>query len=194
MIEQDVSTNSNSYFTYRNNLATYRMTDLTPQKSDQCACIHVTVSNLTFVAIHIDDMTIVSSLSSMSYVKAKLGKNFKVSDLREIKQVVRLKITRNKRIGTTIVSKTQDISWVLERFDMANSNPAPTPLDLNVKLTKLESKASGKISSEIKSRYQSMIRSLIYMALGMRPDIRHTVQALSQFSSNPGEQHLTAAK
>lgn len=40
----------------------------------------------------------------------------------------------------------------------------------------------------------SIVGSLMYATLGTRPDIAHAVQQLSQYSSNPGPMHLTAAK
>lgn len=44
-----------------------------------------------------------------------------------------------------------------------------------------------------KSKYQSVIGSVMY-AMGTRPDISFVVSKLSQFSSNPREQHWLAMK
>ena len=37
--------------------------------------------------------------------------------------------------------------------------------------------------------YQAVIGSLIYASIGTRPDISYAVGVLSQFMSNPGEEH-----
>jgi hypothetical protein len=42
--------------------------------------------------------------------------------------------------------------------------------------------------------YQSLVGGLMYVAISTQPDIAFTVWSLSQFSSNPGPQHLTAVK
>ena len=44
------------------------------------------------------------------------------------------------------------------------------------------------------SQYQSLVGSLMYAMLGTRPDIAFAVTKLSQFNSNPSEQHFKAAK
>ena len=41
------------------------------------------------------------------------------------------------------------------------------------------------------TRYQSIIGSLLYLMIGTRPDISYAVTHLSQFSTNPSEDHAT---
>ena len=57
-------------------------------------------------------------------------------------------------------------------------NPAPNP-----KTT----------TPQLHSHYQSVIGSLLYIMLGTRPDIAFSVIKMSQFSSNPSEEHLQKA-
>jgi hypothetical protein len=45
-----------------------------------------------------------------------------------------------------------------------------------------------------KKPYQVAIGSLMYAAITTRPDISFPVQQLSQYSSNPGQEHWEAAK
>src|ERR1700726_2392870 len=42
--------------------------------------------------------------------------------------------------------------------------------------------------------YATRIGELLYAALGMRPDIAYAVQHLSQFTSNPGPEHVAGVK
>lgn len=67
-----------------------------------------------------------------------------------------------------------------------------SPLDPNVKLSKSDAEADTTEMATVP--YATTIGSLMYMAIGTQPDIAYTVQALSQFSSNPGLAHWTAAK
>src|SRR5215472_2286271 len=59
--------------------------------------------------------------------------------------------------------------------------------------TKLIASQSPETDPDQKRRYQSMIGSLMYAMLGSRPDISFAVNKLSQFGSNPDEEHLSAA-
>jgi hypothetical protein len=43
------------------------------------------------------------------------------------------------------------------------------------------------------TRYQSIIGSLLYLMIGTRPDISYAVMHLSQFITNPSEDHYKAA-
>jgi hypothetical protein len=43
------------------------------------------------------------------------------------------------------------------------------------------------------TRYQSIIGSLLYLMIGTRPDISYAVTHLSQFTTNPSEDHYKAA-
>ena len=43
------------------------------------------------------------------------------------------------------------------------------------------------------THYQSIIGSLLYLMIGTHPDISYAVTHLSQFSTNPSEDHYKAA-
>jgi hypothetical protein len=74
---------------------------------------------------------------------------------------------------------------------MQDCNAVTILLDPNVKLQKLPDNITH---SEIQQTYQSLIGGLMYAATCTQPDIAYAIQSLSQFSSNPGPEHLTAAK
>ena len=71
-----------------------------------------------------------------------------------------------------------------------NANNTKTPLSAGVHLTKLETPSSTNLRTE----YQQLIGTLLYAALGTRPNIAFTVTQLSQFNSDPTEEHLRYAK
>lgn len=73
---------------------------------------------------------------------------------------------------------------------MADANPVHTPLDHNVILDK----HPGQTDPALCTRYQQMVGTLMYAALGCCFDIAHAIQQFSQFLSNPGPTHLTAAQ
>ena len=71
-----------------------------------------------------------------------------------------------------------------------NANDTKTPLPAGVHLTKSETPSSTNLRTE----YQQLISTLLYAALGTRPDIAFAVTRLSQFNSDPTEEHLRYAK
>ena len=69
---------------------------------------------------------------------------------------------------------------------MLGARPANTPMELNQKLT---FRSDG--TSVSKEKYQKLVGKLIYLS-HTRPDICFSVSVVSQFSSNPQKEHMTA--
>ena len=81
------------------------------------------------------------------------------------------------------------------KFGMEDSKPVSTPLDLNVKLTKvLESSNDSKLDAKVTKQYQSAVGTLIYAMTATRPDISFAVGVVSQYMSSPQQPHWTAVK
>ena len=70
---------------------------------------------------------------------------------------------------------------------MADCKSAPTPMEAGIVLQKAE--LEYQMTQEFKTNYQSMLGSIMYIMLQTQPDIAYTILKLSQFSSNPTEQH-----
>ena len=97
-------------------------------------------------------------------------------------------ITRT-RTGITI-DQCDYLEKVLTRFQLTDAKPAITPLLMN-----WEPKANtGKATAAEITCYQSIIGSLLYLIIGTCPDIAFAVTHLSQFSTNPTEDHYKAAQ
>jgi hypothetical protein len=77
-------------------------------------------------------------------------------------------------------------------MDLENANPVQTPMDHNVKLSKLTE--DDPRNDYIARNYPAAIGMLIWAAISTRPDISFAVQYLSQFLSHPGPEHWTAVK
>ena len=88
--------------------------------------------------------------------------------------------------GKIYLDQTTYLQKVIERFNLQNVKHAPTPLPEGYQ----PSPAKENASATLRSKYQQVIGSLLYIMLGMRPDIAFAVTKLSQFASNPTEEHL----
>ena len=80
---------------------------------------------------------------------------------------------------------------ILQRFDMADSKPAPTPMTQDWIKSSLDSPASPLPAS---LPYLSAIGSLMYLMICTRPDLAYSVGRLSQFCEAPVKEHWTAIK
>ncbi len=115
-----------------------------------------------------------------------------MTDMGEIQSYLSVNITRDRANCTMEINQKDYIQQVVERFGMRDANPVYTPLPAGTEahLVKYEDQAS---TSEIK-KYQQIIGSLLYVQIGSRPDILFAVACLSQYASNPSQQHLRLAK
>ena len=88
--------------------------------------------------------------------------------------------------------KLDQISYatkVIEHFKVNNAKVVHTllPSEYN------PASNSKTTTPQLCSRYQLVIGSLLYIMLGTRSDIAFSVIKMSQFSSNPSEEHLQKA-
>ena len=160
--------------------------------SDQCVYTRRNDAEIIIVSVHVDDMAIYASNSNLiTQTEKELEQAFEISRLGDIKLLLGMEVHRDRDARTITLSQKQYIFKILHAAGMENCNPVATPLDPNVKLQKLP---DDMVHPEIQQIYQSLIGGLMYAAICTRPDIAYAVQSLSQFSSNPGPEHLTAAK
>ena len=89
--------------------------------------------------------------------------------------------------GCVKMNQNKSIGRVLERFNMSNCKPRATPCELKMDL----SNNSDPVDSR---KYREIIGSLIYLMTCTRPDLSYTVDKLSQYLSEPRQQHWVAAK
>ena len=93
--------------------------------------------------------------------------------------MVGLEVHRNRGSKTIHLSQGPYICKVLTCFSMNLVNPTHTPLLTNKNLMKIED-IPTLCNDEL---YAELVSSLIHAAVGSRPDLTHTVSALSQFTT-----------
>ena len=95
-------------------------------------------------------------------------------------------ITRDHKKRTLILDQSKYTENVVKRFGQENCKetvvPLPTGYTPHAKV--------GEINASLRSQYQSVIGSLLYIMLGTRSDLAYSVIKMSQYSSNPSEEHL----
>ena len=163
---------------------------------DMCVYFHKSKDAFTILAVHVDDMLIVSNSSSqLAEMKQALGKHFKVKDLGEVKFLLGIGVTRDRQSGHIELSQQTYINQLLKHFNLQDAKPVTTPLSSGVRLTQDDCPITDEEKSDMANvPYASLVGVLMYAAIGTRPDIAFAVGALSRFLSNPGRRHWNEAK
>src|SRR5260370_25734108 len=131
-------------------------------------------------------MILSDNTMTLSQHKDDLMGTFKMKDLGPIDWFLGLEIMWDRVQCLISVSQTQYITDIVSHFGFTSSCQNSTPIHINFKLPLLD-------SPEIDAHdYQSRIGSIMCAMLRTHPDIAYAVGALSQFSANPGTDHLSA--
>ncbi|GJU87267.1 putative RNA-directed DNA polymerase [Tanacetum coccineum] len=128
-------------------------------------------------------------------LKQYLSKSFAMKDLGPAKQILGIRIFRDKGDKKLHISQEQYIEKLLRRFNMDKAKVVSSPLTPNFKLTDKDCPSSKKnIEKMDRVPYASAVGSLMYAMVCTRPDLAHAVGVVSRFLSNPGKKHWEAVK
>jgi Reverse transcriptase (RNA-dependent DNA polymerase) len=165
--------------------------------SDNCVFVKRYSSiNFIILLLYVDDMLVIGSdLRKIKALKERLGSEFAMKDLGAAKQILGMRITRNRKDRKIWLSQEKYIEKVLERFNMAKCKPVTTPLASHFKLINDGCPKDDKEEEEMRNvPYASAVGSLIYAMVCTRSDIAHAVGVVSRFLSNPGKAHWNVVK
>ncbi|GJR68625.1 putative RNA-directed DNA polymerase [Tanacetum coccineum] len=146
--------------------------------------------------LYVDDMLIVGkNIGRIAQLKQDLSKSFAMKDLGPAKQILGIRIFRDRGAKKLHISQEQYIEKVLRRFNMDKAKVVSSPLTPNFKLTDKDCPSSKKnIEKMDRVPYASAVGSLMYAMVCTRPDLAHAVGVVSRFLSNPGKKHWEAVK
>ena len=136
-----------------------------------------------------------SSIKEINNLKKQLSKQFAMKDLGAAKQILGMRIIRDKTNGTLKLSQSENVKKVLNKFNMNEAKPVSTPLGSHFKLSKEQSpKTEEERDHMSKVPYASTIDSLMYVMVCTRSNITHAMGVVSRFMSRPRKQHWEAVK
>ena len=165
-------------------------------EKDQCCYLKNFTNSYLVLLLYVDDMLIAgSSMEEINTLKARLSSEFEMKDLGAAKQILGMRISRDRVAGTLNLSQEQYIQKVLSRFKVDEAKPRSTPLANHLKLSKEQSPKTAEEHEHMeKVPYASAVGSLMYAMVCTRPDIAYAVGAVSRYMSNPGKEHWEAVK
>ncbi|WVZ49372.1 hypothetical protein U9M48_000739 [Paspalum notatum var. saurae] len=153
---------------------------------DKCVYYWYGGGQEVILCLYVADILIFgTNLDVIKEVKDFLSNHFEMKDLGETDVILNIKLLREGNGGVTPV-QSHYVEKVLSRFGFSDCEPAPTPYDSSVTLTK------NRRIARYQLRYSQIIGSFMYLASATRPDISFAVSKLSRFVSNPGDDHWRA--
>jgi hypothetical protein len=156
-------------------------------EADKCVYYRFGGGEGVILCLYVDGIIIFGNNENViKEVKDLLSNNFEMKDLGVADVILNIKLHREDGNGEISLVQNHYVEKVLSRFGYSECSPAPTPYDPSVSLRK-----NWRIGRD-QLRYSQIIGSLMYLASATRPDISYAVSKLSQFVSNPGENHWQA--
>lgn len=167
--------------------------------SDTCVYVKKSATgNIIIISIFVDDILSAYATEDSNEwkdYKALFMKKFEMKDMGDVEWILGMRVRRNRQKRELKLDQQQYLQKVIERFRMTQGNPAPTPEQTGIKLSKSHCPSSEDDKQYMRSvPYRSAVGSLLYAAIGTRPDIAHAVNEVSKYMSDPGVTHWQAVK
>lgn len=106
-----------------------------------------------------------------------------------------VQVNINTALGSITLMRSHYIAKLLEKFNMVNAKPASTPTAVGVSLTTDQCPKNEKEQEEMANvPYQTLVGCLLWISNWTRPDIAYATSCISQYLTNPGLAHWSAAK
>ena len=149
---------------------------------DKCVYIKDTANGYVIVCLYVDDMLIIGSNNDIiKTTKRMLTSEFDMKDLGVTDVIIEMKFSRKS--DELVLSQSNYVKKVLEKFKKYNDSPVRTPIDVNLHLTKNKGQGISRLE------YSRIIGRLMYIMNCTTPDIAYAISKLSKYTSYPGEDH-----
>jgi hydrogenase maturation factor len=151
-------------------------------------------ANFMVVFSWVDDLTLMGSKTSIEgFMEALKAAKLETSSSGELRFIINLKITRDRKNKTITLNQEAYINSMVEKFGMADAIPALTPLIPNTQLGELGDDPSTDTPARNPKLYMELVGSLLYASNTCRPDIAFAVSQLARYMTNPRTHHWNAA-
>ena len=132
-----------------------------PTESDNCLFKLGEREDSVLIAVYVDDILVVSiNEKEIQKFGKKLSQFFEVKDLGNASY--RLGVAFERKKDKIELHQRGYILELLDKFEMSESHPVPTPIEICIKLTKSESVNEGDKCLSYRERYHRGINLIIY--------------------------------
>ena len=157
--------------------------------------IHSTIGRWVWIylILYVDESQIYQA--EIGKLKRSLHDKFVMKELRQARNILGMRIERNRTTKTLWLSQSDYICKVLKRFNKENVKPTPTLLPMSIRLSDKDSplideerELNGKITLCIRHR------NIMYTMVATRPNLAYGIGVVSRYMSNLGRKHWEAVK
>ena len=153
---------------------------------DQSVFIH---PDGMYLGVYVDDLLIFGpDEGQIQRVKDQLANRFQMTDLGRCSYYLGIHIHQDDN-GDVYLHQSNYLQQIIQRFGLQGSRTFNTPMDPKAKMQK---NTGLPLSLDQIRLYQSKVGSLNYAMIETRPDIAEAVGVLSQYCSNPTNEHIQA--
>ena len=169
-----------------------RSTGMVPTTADSCVYVRRKDGNFLMLSVHVDDQLIAgNNLDELTEFKRQLNDAFECSDAGPVGYFLGFNIYRDRPNKRLYISQEHYIEALLEKYGMADCNPARTPLPSGFRPVA----ATEEEFAEAKDLpFPQIAGALLYAATITRPDISFAASVLCRFISKWNKSHWQAAK
>jgi len=130
-------------------------------KCEHDSCVYFKKSDdPTYLMLYVNDMLIAArNKTHFQKLKVQLKKKLDMKDLREVKKILRMEITRDRCSSRLWLSQENHILKMLERLNMAEARPITTLLVGHFKLSSRQCLQSPKEEEKFRVPYASEVGS-----------------------------------
>ena len=158
--------------------------------SDPCVFRH---KNGIILSMHVDDIMIVSRrIHEINWFKQGFASIFKIKDLGEIRKILGMKVTRDRKQRTIIIDQEAYIEKILQKNSMIKDTFKPTALPMSG--YECITEACDEDNRVDTTDYQRRIGDIMHTIIYSRPDAAFAIAKLAQFMSRPYEHHAAGLK
>ncbi|CAI7833822.1 unnamed protein product [Closterium sp. NIES-53] len=131
-----------------------------------------------YILVYVDDLVFaIADTEALTLVKSELQKRHTCTHLGEQRSYLGLQITQDRARRTIILTQSQMVHQVLQRFGFEFSLPQPTPLSTSHSLSAPPSDESVEPSGP----YPELVGCLMYLMTCTRPDLACPLSLLARY-------------
>nr|GEV97974.1 putative reverse transcriptase, RNA-dependent DNA polymerase, Gag-polypeptide of LTR copia-type [Tanacetum cinerariifolium] len=159
----------------------------TRSKADYSLFTYQKAGVYVVILIYVDDVIIVGDNSEkIQQIKQQLDDEFSIKNLGLLKYFLGIEVAKTS--DGLVLSQQKYMLDILKDSGMLDCQPSAFPFEQGTKLDKGEEEARVDAT-----QYQRLVGRSLYLQ-AIRPDVTYAVNVLSQFVSNPRQNHLKAVK
>ena len=167
---------------------------LAPTEADPAVYYKRTTEGLVALAVHVDDMLVVTPGKRHSdWLVTKLKQKWDIKVEENPQWLLHMTITRDKETGSLKLDQSQYLKDALDKFDPNGTHTSRVPIPRNTYIAPLGKDEKSDLTEDEIHTYQAIVGSINYVAVHTRPDLSYIAGALVRSLHNPGKKHLEAA-